>query len=436
MPTFLGRHVCPGVRVCVARTLHLRNLHFMKPRALLSAAEVEALYASIDKKLDGVGIETQPEVAARVLKLVSDPQSGLKQYADVIKSDPAISGRLLRLANSAYFAQRQPVTGLERACVLLGLERLKAVSLGFYLSRAAATDAGHTLSRKVWGEGVYRACLAGEIARDVCPTHAPEAFVIGLMLDVGVPITYKLLGPSYLKMLEEQRTPTRQLREEFQSLPFTHVDVATALMRRWRMPEVLARPIERHHTAPVDTTGGMVSSPLQKLQRIAYYVGSLQLEATSEPKEAAPMPLTAERVLGLRPERLAAVVAKSSGEYSAMSELFRDTADTIADVSAVADRVQSQLIDIIDQTMAKQFHDETAKGPERLAIGNQNIEIEIDGPDHAVAYLSDSNGERLLSHVFRPRTDQAETILDALGLDEVSHEDAIILTEYLRSLAA
>jgi len=408
----------------------------MKPRAFLSAAEVDGLIQSLDTKLDGVGIETQPEVAARVLKLVSDPQSGLKQYADVIKSDPAISGRLLRLANSAYFAQRQPVTGLERACVLLGLERLKAVSLGFYLSRAAATDGTHGVARRVWGEGVYRACLSAEIAREVCPGHAPEAFVVGLMLDVGIPIMCRLLGPPYLKILDEQRTPTRQFREEFQSLPFTHVDVATALMRRWRMPDVLAKPIERHHSAPIDGAGAAVSTPMQRLQRIAYYVGSLQLEASAEPRETAPMPLTAERLLGLRPDRLAGIVSKSSGEYSALSELFKDSADSIGDVGAIADRVQNQLIEIIDRTMSKQFHDETAKGPERFAIGTQNIEIEVGGPDEAVAYLSDSNGKRLLSHAFRPRLDRAESILDALGLDEVSREDAEMLTDYLRSLAA
>lgn len=406
----------------------------MKPRAFLSAAEVEGLLQSLDTKLEGVGIETQPEVAARVLKLVSDPQSGLKQYADVIKSDPAISGRLLRLANSAYFAQRQPVTGLERACVLLGLERLKAVSLGFYLSRAASGDGAHGVARRVWGEGVYRACLSAEIAREVCPGHAPEAFVVGLMLDVGIPIMCRLLGAPYLKMLDEQRTPTRQFREEFQSLPFTHVDVATALMRRWRMPEMLARPIERHHAAPVEGTGS--PTPMQRLQRIAYYVGSLQLESSAEPRETAPMPLTAERLLGLRPDRLAGIVSKSSGEYSALSELFKDTADSIGDVGAIADRVQNQLIEIIDRTMSKQLYDETAKGPERFAIGTQNIEVEVNGPDDAVAYLSDSNGKRLLSHAFRPRSDRAESILYALGLDDVSREDAELLTDYLRSLAA
>ncbi len=408
----------------------------MKARALLSAADVEALYGALDTKLDSIGLETQPQVASRVLKLVSDPQSGLRQYAEVIKSDPAISGRLLRLANSAFFAQRQPVTNLERACVLLGLERLKAISLGFYLSRAASTDAGNALSRRVWGEGVYRAALAAEIARETCPGYAPEAFVIGLMLDVGVPISYKLIGAKYGMLLEEQKTPTRQYKEEFQALEFTHVDVATALVRRWKLPEILAKPIERHHTAPVDGAGPAGSDPLQKLSRVAYYVGSLQLEVSNQPRETAPMPMTAERVLGLRPERLESIVKRSTGEYSAMAELFKDSAATLENVASVADQVQCQLIEMIDGTMAKQFHDETAGGPEKFAINGHNVEIEVGGPEQAIAYLSDSTGKRILSHSFVPGKERAEMLLEALGLEDVSRDDAMILTEYLRSLAA
>jgi HD-like signal output (HDOD) protein len=405
----------------------------MKARALLSAAEVDALYGFIDQKLDGIGLETQPQVAARVLKLASDPKAGLRQYADVIKSDPALSGRLLRLANSAFFAQRQPVTNMERACVLLGLERLKAVSLGFYLSRAAAADPGHVLSRRVWGESVFRAALACELARDLVPGYAPEAFVIGLMLDVGVPLLYKLRGPSYGKLLEDQKTPTRQFREEYQTQQCTHVDVAAALMRRWRLPQILARPIERHHTAPVESVGG---DPMAKLSRVAYYVGSLQLEASNRPREDAPSPLTAERVLGLRPDRLEEIVKRSSGEYSAMAELFRDTAETIGDVASVAEYVQCQLIEMLDATMARQFREETTDGPQRFAIGGHNVEVVVGGPNDAVAYLSDSAGKRLISHAFKPGKERAETVLEALGLEDASREDVMMFTEYLRSLAA
>src|SRR5215468_4195680 len=87
----------------------------MKTRNLLSAGEVDALLAALEGRLQGVGVETQPEVAARILDLIADPGAGLRQYADVVRADAALSGRLLRLANSAFFAQRQPVTNLDRA---------------------------------------------------------------------------------------------------------------------------------------------------------------------------------------------------------------------------------------------------------------------------------------------------------------------------------
>jgi hypothetical protein len=165
-------------------------------------------------------------------------------------------------------------------------------------------------------------------------------------------------------------------------------------------------------------------------------VGSLQLEASNRPREETPSPLTAERVLGLRPDRLQEIVKRSSGEYSAMAELFRDTAETIGDVASVAEYVQCQLIEMLDATMAKQFHEETTDGPQRFAIGGHNVEVVVAGPSDAVAYLSDSTGKRLISHAFKPGQERAETVLEALGLEDASREDVMMFTEYLRSLAA
>src|SRR5690606_18478449 len=90
-----------------------------KVRSQLAAAEVEAVLAVIAQKLDGLGIESRPEVAMRMLELVGDDSAGLNDFAEALKPDIAMTGRLLKIANSAYFGQRQPVTTLERACVIL-----------------------------------------------------------------------------------------------------------------------------------------------------------------------------------------------------------------------------------------------------------------------------------------------------------------------------
>lgn len=405
----------------------------MKTRNKLTAGEVDALILELERRLHGVGVESQPEVAAKVINLVSDPGAGLRDYANVIKADPALAGRLLRLANSAFFAQRQPVSNLDRACVLLGLGRLRAVSMGFYLSRAAAADAGHRLSRRIWGEGVYRACLATELAHCLCPSLASEAFIAGLMIDAGIPVMVKLQGEKALKIAEAGLPPSKQFRAEFETLPFTHVDVAAALVRRWRLPEPLAKPIERHHTQPAE---GARPDPVHALHRITYYVGALHLDGACKPAEPAPLPLTAERTLGLTTAQLTQIVRKAADEYGAMCELFREVADTVGDIAEMVDIVQQQLVEMMDQSLMDQFRSESRASGGCFRIADRSVEIESGQDELAVAYLNDTEGNRLLSYTFDPGQETAQQVFEALGLEGVTPQDRDDLDTYLRSLAA
>jgi HD-like signal output (HDOD) protein len=405
----------------------------MKTRNQLSATEVEALYRSLDGRLDGIGMATQPEVAARLLALVGDPGAGMKQYAIVVKPDASLTGRVLRLANSAYFAQIKPVTTLERACVLLGLERLKAVSLGFHLSRAAANDPRCVVSRRVWGESVFRACLCAELARKLYPGLVSEAFVVGLMLDAGMPLLHQLLGEAVERLVLSPDPPLRRFRAEFSTLPFTHVDVGVALCRRWRLPEVLARPIEWHHTAPGDVER---TESVHVLHRIGYYVGALRLEGGAGPESATPLSAVAENVLGMPADALSRAVRAASREYMAMADLFRDVADTIPDVATLADRVHLQLVRALDEQMESQFRAETTGEPARFQLGAHQVEVEVDSLGRAVAFVRDDRGERILSYSFGAGAVRVETVLDALGIEAVTPEQRADFEAYIQYLAA
>jgi HD-like signal output (HDOD) protein len=404
----------------------------MKPRCLLPASEVEALWSRLERQIDGVGLPTQPEVAGHVLALVSDANAGIRQYAEVIRADAPLSGRLLRFANSAYFAQRQPVTNLERACVLLGIERLKAISLGFFLSRGAASDPSQALSRRVWGESVFRACLSCEIARVLTPAYSAEAFVIGLMLDAGVPLMLQLHGTTYAALLEECPTPHQLFEAEFRTLPFTHVDLVSAMARRWRLPELLARPLQRHHTTP--RMSGRENS-IQTLHRIAFYAGALHLSDIESPIVTEAPTGVGARVLGLASETLTQIIERATREYSAMYDVFREVADSIGGLTEVALRVHQQLLAVTDEVILEQLRKPgTTSG--KFSIGGQRIEIEIDGNGRAVAYLSDAKGSRLLSYSFRAGEDSVARILEGLGLETSQPQEAEDLDIYLRSMAA
>ncbi|MCA9288555.1 MAG: HDOD domain-containing protein, partial [Phycisphaerales bacterium] len=211
----------------------------MKPRSMLTAREVEATRASIARRLERLAVETQPEIAAAVLDLAVDRSAGLAQFADVIGSDAALSGRVLQLSNSSYYRRGDEVADLERACVVLGADRLRGVALGFSLDRSGPTSPERRLARRVWRESILRACVARCLAERTWARLAPMAFAAGLMLDVGQPLLARLLGAPALEILLSGMPPASMFQAECRSLPFTHVDVASVVCARWRLPLAL-----------------------------------------------------------------------------------------------------------------------------------------------------------------------------------------------------
>ncbi len=103
---------------------------------------------------------SSPALAARILELAEDPDSTVDQFADLIQMDPALAARLLRMTNSAAFGQRQQVTTIQRAVSLLGINRVRTVSLGFQLVGHLGRLGGCPFDMKqFWQHSLLRACL-------------------------------------------------------------------------------------------------------------------------------------------------------------------------------------------------------------------------------------------------------------------------------------
>lgn len=392
-----------------------------RPRSSLSAGEIDALHERLARQLDRIGIETQPEVAARLLELATDPEAGMGDFADAIRHDVAITGRLLRMVNSAFYAQREPVTRIDRACVLLGLQRLRAVALGFYLSRAAATDSAQVISRRVWGQSVFRACLAFELVNQTDPAIAAEAFVCGLMVDAGIPLAYQLLGEPYERLFNECPQPATFARREADEFPYTHVDLITCLAQRWKLPELLAKPLAWHHIRPACSDR---SDPVSVLQRAAYFVGILAIDPDADaPVGEAPMPSTAEAVLGIGRDGLARAAAAATEQYAGTITMFDDIAETVRDTGSLAQRAHLQLVRVIDDTLAS----EAAAGPavQRFTLSGRVVEVELGQTGVVMGYLCDERGARLCSATFDLDDISATRLAYALGLDGPNHDEQL-----------
>jgi HD-like signal output (HDOD) protein len=410
-----------------------------KQRRLLSASEVLELYQFLDRKLDSIGMVSQPEVAVKLLDLSNKPNAQLAEYAKIIKNDPALTGRVLRLANSAFFAQRRPVTAIDRACVVMGIDRLKAVSLGFQLSLAAQGSADKDYSRQIWGESLFRACLSSQLAKYSAPQLTSEAFVVGLMQDAGLPLMTRLAGQEFRMIREQGGSPGRVHRAEFDTLVYTHVDVITALCRKWKLPELLIKPMEWHHTRPAESKR---DDPVSRLHRIAYVVGTIDLSDKDFQRESikvttsTPGVQTGQRFLGLSDTEIAGAIRTSVSEYEITHDMFKEVAANISNVGDLLERVQANMAKAMDTIIEHDLIQESNAKPVRLTLAGQSVELVRETDGNLMAYLYDSQGNRMLAHRFSPQATKPAEVCDALGIDQPHPGEVEKLQQNIQRLAA
>jgi len=142
----------------------------------------------------GYSLPTLSVVALKLVELASDDTCSASDLADLIEKDPSLAVRLLKLANSAFFQSSYPVTTLEQALVKVGFHRLRIMALSlslrdtFPMGRVGPLD-----YEKFWRSSLYRALLAKALAQHMETCSPEEAFVAGLILEIGLLIFFDLL---------------------------------------------------------------------------------------------------------------------------------------------------------------------------------------------------------------------------------------------------
>ncbi len=386
----------------------------MKTRQELSSREVDDLQQSLMRRLGDSSVPTLPEVAVKVIQLVGNPNATLKQFAEVVQNDQALTGRLLRSANSAAFAQRQPVTQLQRAMILLGLDRLKAMALGFHLSQAAAKDDGEFSFKRLWAQSIFRAWAAFRLTEFFDRTITGEAFIVGLMLDAGVPMMPKLVGPDYMKVVNPSDIPAKQYQTELDTFEFTHVDVMAALAKMWKLPSLLTAPILNHHTSPDSMSP---TDPSSILQAVAYFVGTLNLESVEGQAPTGAAVAAARRLFGLGPEDVQKVFKNAAADFRSSKEMFSHILDGSLSIEQILTNANLEMIES-GNTSAP-----ATKAPAtRFESDGLVLEFETAGSHRVKVFVVDASGNRLISEEIEPGKRTPEEIKRVLMLDGASKE--------------
>ncbi|MBI2265404.1 MAG: HDOD domain-containing protein [Armatimonadetes bacterium] len=194
-----------------------------------------------------------PNAVLKITQLLEDTKSSASDIAELISKDEALSARILKIANSPYFGFPNPICSITHAVAILGFNLLRSVVLGVSaLSLLSQEGKKDLLDRQqFWLHSIGTAIGSSLIARETKVPRTEEAFIIGLLHDMGKLILAQLAPMELSLVLERTRKENISIFEaEMKVLGTHHGEIGELAARKWRFPAIVQNAIKLHHRDP------------------------------------------------------------------------------------------------------------------------------------------------------------------------------------------
>jgi len=209
-----------------------------------------------------------PDVAVKILQLQEDNVDiSFKELGSIILLDPALTAKILKVANSALYARQREVTNLQQALALLGFKIVKSLVLLvsasniYSKSRKLQFEATSATITKIsismiWRHSVLTAFISKYIAiRKKYDDKKEDVFVAGLLHDIGrlvMMINFQDKYEQYISYLNQmQYNDIREIEEKV--FDINHQDLGKIVLEKWNFPQELIDSVAQHHVVQVDS---------------------------------------------------------------------------------------------------------------------------------------------------------------------------------------
>ncbi|MCX8064786.1 MAG: HDOD domain-containing protein [Candidatus Hydrogenedentes bacterium] len=225
-------------------------------------------------------LPTLPVVMAKLIETINDDRSSASDVKKTMEKDPAISARVLKLANSAFYGLRHRVDNLQRAIVILGFETVRMLALSTTVLDLFTTKSQLAFSPKdFWLHSLGSAKSAQLLAQKINSASSPETlFTAGLLHDIGkycIALTFKNEYKNLVEKASTQKIQIRKLEKEY--LGHTYIEVNQWLAQKWHFPETLWYPLVYHNTPdssdnkyPLESWIIQISSEIARANNFGY----------------------------------------------------------------------------------------------------------------------------------------------------------------------
>ncbi len=197
------------------------------------------------------GLVSLPAVAMRLNQMVDDPNATVIDIGHLISQDPALTIRLLKLANSPFYGLTHEIDTISRAVTVIGIKPIRDLVLATEVTRVFDEMLNEVVSMEAfWRHSIYCGLAARMLAGHCLVRKGEFLFICGLLHDIGRLLIYKhqpkAAHEAFLLGLQ-RRVDMSPTEAEKAILGYDHADVGGGLAQRWQLPQSLQSCILYHH---------------------------------------------------------------------------------------------------------------------------------------------------------------------------------------------
>ena len=210
-----------------------------------------------------------------------DSEVPVNRIVGLLRVDPALSGEILRVSNSALYGMSRQVETVGHAVVILGGDAVKRLALTVALGRFSHQFMRHEGLRACWNHSVACAIGAQAIA-DLLYLPADVAYTVGLLHDIGRFGLLAAYPAEYGPYQEANRGRPTSLEREREAFGCDHCQIGGWLAREWNLPQEVREVIEGHHG---DDQGAPAAGMVAAVRAADQLVSSLGYSSSGAPLE-------------------------------------------------------------------------------------------------------------------------------------------------------
>lgn len=205
----------------------------------------------IAQAIESGKVPSPPQVLLRLMQLADDNQSSMSELATLVGQDAGLAARVLTAANSPSLRRGTALNSLDTCLVALGTRLVRSIATCLSIQSLFNRSSGASTPdlSAFWGHSLVVAELARSMATTFDYPHPEEAYMAGLLHDIGELILLSALGAPYAELLGSSHDETLQTSLETERFGVNHGEIGTWLTDQWQLDSAFADGILFHHAA-------------------------------------------------------------------------------------------------------------------------------------------------------------------------------------------